>query len=73
MSMPICAKTMRRLRQERGISRNMLAKEAKVDYRVIMDMERGSNYRISTLVRIAAALNMRPGKLLDELMRGDEQ
>lgn len=73
MSMPICAKTMRRLRQERDISRDMLAKEAKVDYRAIMDMERGSNYRISTLIRIAAALNMRPGELLDELMRGDEQ
>lgn len=77
MTLPNCKEVFLKLRKERGLSRNKLAREAKVEYRAIAELEKGNNCRVETIMKLAAPMNMTPGELLDALLGergwGDER
>ncbi|MBO5245109.1 MAG: hypothetical protein J6B02_03305 [Selenomonadales bacterium] len=45
-----------------------MAREAKVEYRAIFELEKGNNCRVETIMKLAAPMNMTPGELLDALL-----
>jgi transcriptional regulator with XRE-family HTH domain len=58
---------LRELRVERGISQDGLARRASVHPTAIGRMERGGREpRLTTILRLARALQAQPGELLDE-------
>ncbi|KAF1727996.1 helix-turn-helix domain-containing protein [Pseudoxanthomonas mexicana] len=62
----VFAGNVRRLRKERGLSQEDLAEAAGVHRTYIGMIERGEkNVTIYNIERIAAALKVRPGSLLD--------
>lgn len=64
---------LRELRTERGISQDELAREADVHSTAVGRLERGAREpRLTTILRVARGLNVRPGELLDELERQGE-
>jgi transcriptional regulator with XRE-family HTH domain len=59
------AANVRRLRQKRGMTQQALADAAEIEYRSIQDIEgRRQSVSITTLVRLANALDASPGALL---------
>jgi len=59
------AANVRRLREKRGLSQERFAEEAGLDFRFTQRVERGRlNLSIETLVRLAAALDVTPSRLL---------
>jgi len=55
------------LRKRRGLTQEDLAGLAEMDRSYLSEIENGhKNLSVASLIRIAAALNERPGKLLDE-------
>jgi transcriptional regulator with XRE-family HTH domain len=62
---------LRQLRLERGLTQEQLAEGADVHPTFISNIERGySAPTLDTLVRLAGALGVRPGLLVDELEAG---
>ena len=62
----VFAGNVRRLRKERGLSQEELAEAAGVHRTYVGMIERGEkNVTIYNIERIAAALKVRPGSLLD--------
>lgn len=60
-------RTVRRLRQAKGLTQEQLAFEAKLDLTYVGGIERGRrNPSLEVLVRIAAALDVHPRELLTE-------
>ena len=63
----VLAKNVRRLRQAKGLSQDDLAADAGLFQKTISGIENGrSNPELDTLGKIAAALGVHPGELLDE-------
>lgn len=61
---------IRELRAEHGVSQDDLARETDVHPTAIGRMERGAREpRLTTILRIARGLDVKPGELLDELER----
>lgn len=60
------AKNLRQLRQEKGWSQETFADEAGLHRTYVSDLERGArNPTISVVDKLAAALGVTPGQLLD--------
>ncbi|MEQ1726100.1 MAG: helix-turn-helix transcriptional regulator [Sphingopyxis sp.] len=60
------AKNLRQLRQKKGWSQEAFADEAGLHRTYISDLERGArNPTISVVDKLAAALGVTPGRLLD--------
>ena len=60
------ARNLRKLRQAKGLSQEAFADEAGLHRTYISDLERGSrNPTITVVDKIARALAVRPGELLD--------
>jgi len=58
--------TVQRLRKERGMSQEALADHANLARSYVSDIERGArNPTIEVVAKIAKALEVTPGKLLD--------
>jgi transcriptional regulator with XRE-family HTH domain len=65
------AKRLRRLRQERGITRYRLSKLSGISKEGVSKLELpGSNPRLSTLLKVAKALGVSPAELLPEAVEG---
>jgi transcriptional regulator with XRE-family HTH domain len=61
------AKNVRRLRMAKGLSQDALAADANQHQGLISEIENGrANPELDTLGKIAAALGVHPGELLDE-------
>jgi transcriptional regulator with XRE-family HTH domain len=61
----IVGRNVRRLRQERGLTQEQLAFEAKLDLTYVGGIERGRrNPSLIVLVRLSTALAVAPGDLL---------
>lgn len=59
-------RVLRELRRERGLSQEALALEADLQRNYISLIERGINQpTITTIFKLAAALNLRPSRLLE--------
>ncbi len=59
---------VRKLRNERGLSQDALARATDVHSTMIGRLERGAREpRLSTILRVAAGLEVEPGELLDHL------
>ncbi|MBA3526738.1 MAG: helix-turn-helix transcriptional regulator [Sphingomonas sp.] len=59
-------KNLRRLREEKGWSQEVFAFEAKIHRTYVSDIERGArNPTIAVVEKLAAALEVNPGQLLD--------
>ena len=59
---------VRQLRNERGLSQDALARATDVHSTMIGRLERGAREpRLSTILRVAAGLEVQPGELLDHL------
>jgi transcriptional regulator with XRE-family HTH domain len=59
---------LRELRAQHGVSQDEVARQADVHPTAIGRLERGSREpRLTTILRIARGLGVRPGELLDEL------
>lgn len=59
--------TVRKHRTRLGLSQQDLAGDADMERSYISAVENGRKHiRVDTLVRLAQALNIKPGKLLDE-------
>lgn len=60
------AKVIKKMREERGLSQEKLARLADVSNNTIVNIEAGKNPNptVSTLKKIAEALNISAGKLL---------
>jgi transcriptional regulator with XRE-family HTH domain len=59
---------VRELRAQRGVSQDDLARATDVHPTAIGRLERGSREpRLTTILRIAHGLDVRPGELLDDL------
>jgi transcriptional regulator with XRE-family HTH domain len=59
---------LRAMRLERGLTQEQLAESAELHPTFISNIERGySSPTLSTLLRLADALNTRPGALVDDL------
>jgi transcriptional regulator with XRE-family HTH domain len=62
---------VRRLRLARGLTQEQLAFEAKIDLTYVGGIERGvRNPSLMVMVRIAKALDVGPGELLNQLQHG---
>ncbi|MBX3582913.1 MAG: helix-turn-helix transcriptional regulator [Rhizobiaceae bacterium] len=60
------ARNLRKLRQEKGLSQEEFAFEANIHRTYISDLERASrNPTITIIEKLAKALDVKPGKLLD--------
>lgn len=60
------ARNLRLLRQEKGLSQEAFADEAGLHRTYISDLERGArNPTITVVDKLAIALNVSPGRLLD--------
>lgn len=60
------AKSLRVLRQEKGWSQEVFAKEAGLHRTYISDLERGArNPTVTVVDKLATALGVTPGRLLD--------
>jgi len=60
------AKNLRQLRQDKGWSQEAFADEAGLHRTYVSDLERGArNPTISVVDKLAAALGVAPGRLLD--------
>ena len=63
-------KVVREIRQERGLTQEKLAELAEVDRTYVYRIETGKRSpSIEVLFRIAEALKMTPGQLLDKVKR----
>jgi transcriptional regulator with XRE-family HTH domain len=59
-------RNQRRLREEKGWSQEVFAFEAKIHRTYVSDIERGArNPTIMVIEKLAAALEVKPGQLLD--------
>lgn len=59
-------RNLRRLREEKGWSQEAFAFEAKIHRTYVSDIERGArNPTIAVVEKLAAALEVKPGQLLD--------
>jgi transcriptional regulator with XRE-family HTH domain len=59
---------LRELRAEHGISQDQLARKTGVHATAIGRLERGAREpRLTTILRLASGLDVRPGRLVDEL------
>jgi transcriptional regulator with XRE-family HTH domain len=59
-------RNLRRLREEKGWSQEAFAFEAKIHRTYVSDIERGArNPTIMVVEKLAAALDVKPGQLLD--------
>ena len=59
-------RNLRRLREEKGWSQEVFAFEAKIHRTYVSDIERGArNPTIVVLNKLAVALGVKPGQLLD--------
>jgi transcriptional regulator with XRE-family HTH domain len=59
-------RNLRRLREEKGWSQEVFAFEAKIHRTYVSDIERGArNPTIAVVEKLAAALGVKPGQLLD--------
>jgi transcriptional regulator with XRE-family HTH domain len=59
---------VRELRRERGISQDALADATSIHPTAIGRIERGAREpRLTTILRLARGLGVRPGEILDEL------
>ncbi len=59
---------LRDLRAQQGVSQDELARETDVHPTAIGRLERGSREpRLTTILRLARGLDVRPGELVDEL------
>ncbi len=59
-------KNLRRLREEKGWSQEVFAFEAKIHRTYLSDVERGArNPTIAVVEKLARALGVKPGQLLD--------
>ncbi len=59
-------RNLRRLREEKGWSQEVFAFEAKIHRTYVSDIERGArNPTIAVVEKLAAALEVNPGQLLD--------
>lgn len=62
--------TVRKHRLKLGLSQQDLAGDADMERSYISAVENGrKKIRVDTLVRLAEALNMKPGKFLDEALK----
>jgi transcriptional regulator with XRE-family HTH domain len=60
------AQNLRRLRTEKGLSQEQFAFESRVHRTYISDLERGArNPTITVIEKLANALNVKAGRLLD--------
>lgn len=60
------AKNLRQLRQDKGWSQEAFADEAGLHRTYISDLERGArNPTVTVVEKLAAALSVTPGRLLD--------
>lgn len=59
---------IKELREKQGLSQEQLAEKAGVAQSTIHYIENGNNPRTETLIKIAAALGVKPGELLDNRM-----
>lgn len=62
------ARSLRRLREERGLSQRDLALRAGISVTMVQNLERpadGGNARFTTLLALAQALQVTPGALVD--------
>ena len=63
----VLARNVRRLREARGLSQGALAADAGIYQELVSRIENGAaNPELDTLGKIADALDVRPGELLDE-------
>ncbi len=61
------ARNLRKLRQDAGLSQEEFAFDAKIHRTYISDLERGArNPTITIIEKLAKALAVKPGKLLDQ-------
>lgn len=59
---------LRKLRAQRGVSQDALAHETDVHPTAIGRLERGDREpRLTTILRLARGLDVRPGELVDDL------
>lgn len=59
-------RNLRQLRQEKGLSQEAFAFEAKLHRTYVSDLERGArNPTITVVEKLAKALGVKPGTLLD--------
>jgi transcriptional regulator with XRE-family HTH domain len=66
--MTLDPKTLKRLRNEAGLTQQQLAQEAGISMASVLGMEQGRNCnpRLDTLRKLAAALGCTVGKLVDD-------
>lgn len=65
---------LRELRAERGISQDGLAEKTGIHSTAIGRLERGAREpKLKTILRIARGLDVKPGRLLDDLDRVGER
>ena len=63
----VLARNVRRLREAKGLSQGALAADAAIYQDLVSRIENGAaNPELDTLGKIADALDVRPGELLDE-------
>ncbi len=61
----IFGKTVRRLRDDRGVSQQKLAEDAGLSLNFVSDVERGvKSVTLGTILKLAYALKCEPGELL---------
>ncbi len=67
-SLIIVGKTIRKLRDKKGISQELLAEEAGIHRTYMGRVERGNqNIAVFNLIQVAKALKVKPSVLLEEL------
>lgn len=68
----VFARNLKHYRQARGLTQAALAASMDVDRAHVSAMERGQqNVTLQTLQRVAAHLDVAPGKLIEERVEGD--
>lgn len=65
---------LKELRAQKGVSQDKLADETDVHPTAIGRLERGDREpRLTTILRLARGLDVRPGELVDDLAAGSAQ